>query len=213
MLLPSCAGSQSTDTSDEVSSEEITTTVETEANTEPRQTVTVENPNWGYKAYSVSVANESIVKPELDKTTGNVTLTSYNPGETEVYVHDCFDHKAIINVTVANDADCSITYKANPCTEEYIDAADFGVKPGKTQNNLPDYSGNLQAAINRAHANGGGTVYLYPGFYNIKLLRMREGVTLKMFSGFTDAREGFTERNLNFCLRQKCKRISGGSLA
>ena len=48
-------------------------------------------------------------------------------------------------------------------------------------------------AINRAHAQGGGTVYLYPGFYNIKLISMREGVTLKMYSGYTDAREGFTD--------------------
>lgn len=192
MTLPSCAETADVE---ETTAEETTVPEVTEAplNTEPRSSVTVENPDWGYDAYSVSVSDESIVLAELDKKTGNVTLTSYNPGKAEVYVHDCFDHKAVIKVSVADDADCTITYEASPCTEEYIDAADYGVLPSKSASNLPDYSAHLQKAINYAHNQGGGTVYLYPGFYYIKVLRMRENVTLKMFSGFTDAREGFTD--------------------
>ena len=190
-VLTSCTGTVETpETTVETTAPEVT---DAPLNTEPRSTVTVENPDWGYDAHSVSVSDESIVMAELDKATGNVTLTSYNPGEATVYVHDCFDHKAVIKVSVADDAECTITHEASPCTEEYIDAADYGVLPRKSASNLPDYSAHLQKAINYAYNQGGGTVYLYPGFYNIKCLRMREGVTLKMYSGFTDAREGFTD--------------------
>lgn len=195
MVLTSCQGSggQSDTISTAAESTPPAETAGTAPNAEPRSSVTVENPDWGYDAHSVSVSDGSIVSAELDKETGNVTLTSYNPGEAEVYVHDCFDHKALIKVNVADDADCTVTYEASPCTEEYIDAADFGVRPGKSSSGLPDYSAHLQKAINYAYNQGGGTVYLYPGFYYIKVLRMREGVTLKMYSGFTDASEGFTD--------------------
>lgn len=159
-------------------------------NTEPLETVTVENPDWGYKAYSVSVSDETIVSAVLDFDSGNVTLTSYNPGEAEVYVHDCFDHKAIIKVSVAEGG--AITHEASPCVEEYIDARDFGVIAGKSTTGLPDLTSQMQRAIDHAYKQGGGTVYLYPGFYNIKLISMREGVTLRMYSGYTDAREGYT---------------------
>lgn len=192
MTLTSCGGTEdNAETTEEATA--ATEVTEESLNAEPRSSVTVENPGWGYDAHSVSVSDETVVRAELDKKTGNVTLTSYNPGEATVYVHDCFDHKAIIKVSVADDADCTIAYEASPCTEEYIDAADYGVLPGKSTSNLPDYSAHLQKAINYAHNQGGGTVYLYPGFYYIKVLRMRENVTLKMYSGFTDAREGFTD--------------------
>lgn len=193
MFLTACGGGGSETTTEPSVSDEATPAPETTKtlNTEPLETVTVENPDWGYKAYSVSVSDETIVSAALDTESGNVTLTSYNPGDAEVYVHDCFDHKAIIKVTVAEDG--AITHEASPCTEEYIDAADFGVIAGKSTYGLPDLTTQMQKAIDHAYKQGGGTVYLYPGFYNIKLISMREGVTLRMYSGYTDAREGFTD--------------------
>ena len=102
--------------------EEITTAPETERviNTEPKQTTIVPNPNWGFPAHDVQVLDETVVTAELDESMGNVVVTSYNPGETEVHVLDCFGHKAIVKVSVADDAECSITYEANPCEEEFI---------------------------------------------------------------------------------------------
>ncbi|MBQ4140609.1 MAG: hypothetical protein IJD70_04645 [Clostridia bacterium] len=191
LSLAACSGNGEV-TTDPSASNEGTPAPETKPlNTEPLESVTVENPDWGYKAFSLSVSDETIVKAELDKSTGNVNLTSFNPGEAEVYVHDCFDHKAVIKVSVAEGG--KITYEASPCTEEFINAKDFGVIAGKSTAGLPDLTTQMQKAIDHAYKQGGGTVYLYPGFYNIKLISMREGVTLKMYSGFTDAREGYTK--------------------
>ena len=174
--------------------EEITTAPETEKviNTEPMQNVVVPNPNWGFPVHDIKVLDETVVTAELDMKLGNVLLTSYNPGETEVHVLDCFEHKAVVKVKVADDADRTITFEANPCEEEFINAAKYGIIPGGTPNNLPDQSSKLQMVIDKVWKQGGGTIFLYPGFYNIKVISMRDGVTLKMYSGFTDAREGYT---------------------
>ena len=194
MLLSSCKGGDGAETT--APAEEITASApETtaELNTEPMQTATVPNPDWGFPVHSLRVLDETVVKAELDMSLGNVFLTSYNPGETEVHVLDCFEHKAVIKVKVADDEARTITFEAAPCEEKFINAATYGVLPGNTPNNLPDQSSKLQMVINSTSAKGGGTIFLYPGFYNIKLLTMREGVTLKMYSGFTDASEGYTD--------------------
>jgi hypothetical protein len=172
--------------------EEITTAPETEKplNTEPKQTAVVPSPNWGFPVHAVKTLDEAVVTAELDGE--NVILTSYNPGETEVHVLDCFEHKAVIKVTVADDADCSITFEAKPCEEDFINAANYGVMPGSSPNNLPDQASKLQMVIDKVWKQGGGTVFLYPGFYKISVITMRDGVTLRMYSGFTDAREGYT---------------------
>ena len=152
----------------------------------PHDTALVDNPDWGYTAMSVGVSDQTIVSATL-MDGGNVEIVSYNPGSAEVFVYDCFSHKAIINVTVADDEERTISYVAHPCTEEYIDAADFGVTSA-----LADCSSQLQAAIDHAHSRGGGTVYLYPGIYHGKQICMKENVTLEMYSGVTDTTDGYT---------------------
>ena len=158
----------------------------------PKDTVLVANPDWGYEAMSVGSSDPNIISATL-KDKGDVEIVSYNPGTAEVYVYDCFGHKAIIEVTVADDDARKISYKANPCAEEYIDAADFGVV-SLTSNTKPvDSTKALQAAIDHAYGLGGGTVFLYPGIYDVDFLHIRDNVTLEMYSGFTDATEGFTK--------------------
>ena len=171
---------------------EVSTSPVTERvlNTEPISTATVPNPNWGFPVHEVKVLDETVVRAELDKITSNLTLTSYNSGSTEVHVLDCFGHKAIVNARVAEDG--SITFEAKPCEEEFINAAKYGILPGVSKDNLPDQSSKLQALIDRVWREGGGEIFIYPGFYNFSVIRMRDGITLKMYSGFTDAREGLT---------------------
>ncbi len=191
LLLSGCGSAGGDETT---AGEAVTTASETEKvqNTEPKQIAVVPNPDWGFPVHAIRVLDESVVTAELDNVTGNLILTSYNPGETEVYVLDCFEHRAIVKVSVADDAERSITFEANPCEEEFINAAKYGVLPGGSPNNLPDQSTKLQAVIDKVWKQGGGEIFLYPGFYNIKIISMRDGITLKMYSGFTDAREGYT---------------------
>ena len=162
-------------------------------------TVTVENPGWGFPAHSVDVADPNILSAELVKSSWNVNLTSHHVGETEIAVLDCFGHKASIKAKVSEDG--NVSYEAFPCEEEFISAAKYGITGSKSSSNLPDQSSKLQSLINSVSAKGGGEIFIYPGFYNIKVISMREGVTLRMYSGFTDAREGFTEE-----LAQKVKK-------
>lgn len=158
----------------------------------PHDKTVVANPDWGYTAMSVGTSDPTIVSATLlDK--GDVEIVSYNPGAAEVYVYDCFGHKAIIEVTAADDENCTLTCKANPCTEEYIDAANFGVTPQMPGIKPVDVTNKLQEAIDYAYKQGGGTVYLYPGIYKVDFLHIRDNVTLEMYSGYTDATEGFTD--------------------
>lgn len=196
LLAASCGEEQGTV---ETTAPEMTTVEETTALIPVESTtVTVENPGWGFPAHSLEVADPNILSAELVKSSWNVDLTSHHVGETEIAVLDCFGHKATIKAMVSEDG--SVSYEAFPCEEDFISAAKFGITGSKSSTNLPDQSSKLQSLIDSVSAKGGGTIFLYPGFYNIKLLTMREGVTLKMYSGFTDAREGFTEE-----LAQKVK--------
>jgi len=190
VMLVSCQDKKE-NTKDPQTTDEQTTQVP-EKPLVPRDTVLVANPNWGYTAMSVSTSDPTIVSATL-KDGGNVEVVSYNPGTAEVYVHDCFDHKAIIEITVADDENCTISYKANPCVEEYIDAADFGVLPNTSDKKPTDVTKQLQSAIDYAYNHGGGTVYLYPGIYKVDFLHIRDNVTLEMYSGYTDATKGFTD--------------------
>ncbi len=190
LLATSCGEEQ------ELPETTATEMIETEAETtalipvEPA-TVTVENPGWGFPAHSVEVADPNILSAELVKSSWNVTVTSHHVGETEIAVLDCFGHKATIKAKVSENG--NISYEAIPCEEEFISAAKYGIVGSKTTTGLVDQTSKLQSLIDSTARKGGGTIFLYPGFYNIKVISMREGVTLKMYSGFTDAREGFTE--------------------
>ncbi len=190
LLATSCGEEQ------ELPETTVTEVIETEAETtalipvEPA-TVTVENPNWGFPAHSIEVGDPNILTAELNKNSGNITVTSQHVGETEITVLDCFGHKATVEVKVSENG--NISYEAIPCTEEFVSALKYGVIGSKNSGNLPDQSSKLQMVIDKVAKEGGGTIFIYPGFYNIKLISMRDGVTLKMYSGFTDAREGYTD--------------------
>lgn len=192
-MAASCGEEQGTI---ETTAPEITEAVETVAETTAlipveSATVTVENPDWGFPAHEIEVGDTNILTAELNKNTGNIAVTSHHVGETEITVLDCFGHKASVKVKVAENG--NISYEAIPCTEEFVSALKYGVVGSKNSGNLPDQSSKLQMVIDKVAKEGGGEIFIYPGFYNIKLISMRNGVTLRMYSGFTDAREGFTD--------------------
>ena len=190
VLAVSCTGGSDTPETTVAETELITEAETTALIPVESSTVTVANPGWGFPAYSVEVANPDILSATLVKGSYNVTVTSHHVGETEIAVLDCFGHKATVKAAVAEDG--SITYEAFPCEEDFISAAKYGIIGSKTSTNLSDQTAKLQSLIDGTAKKGGGTIFLYPGFYKISLICMREGVTLKMYSGFTDAREGYT---------------------
>lgn len=187
-MTASCGEEQGTveTSAPETTAEETTGLIPVES-----ETVTVENPGWGFPAHSIEVADPDILSAELIKGSYNVTLTSHHVGETEIAVLDCFGHKATIKAKVSENG--NVSYEAFPCEEEFISAAKYGITGSKSTTNLPDQSSKLQSLINSVSAKGGGEIFIYPGFYNIKVISMRDGVTLRMYSGFTDAREGYTD--------------------
>ena len=189
LMLSACSGEEgsieTTGTEAPMTEAETTSLIAVEP-----ATVTVMNPGWGFPAHSIEIENPDIVSAELVKSSWNVNVTSHHVGETEIAVLDCFGHKATINVKVTEDG--NISYEAKGCEEEFIGAAQNGIVGSKTSTNLVDQTSKLQSLINKTAQNGGGTIFIYPGFYNISLICMRENVTLKMYSGFTDAREGYT---------------------
>ena len=190
LLAVSCQeGLESVDTT--AAETELITEAETALIPVESTTVTVQNPNWGFPAHSIEVEDPDIVSAELVKSSWNLTVTSQHVGETQIAVYDCFGHKASVDVKVTEDG--NITYEAHPCEEEFISAVQYGIVGSKTSTNLVDQTSKLQSLIDSTAKKGGGTIYLYPGFYKISLISMRENITLKMYSGFTDAREGFTD--------------------
>ena len=190
LLAASCGEEQGTvETTAPVIEE--TTAAETALIPVEPATVTVENPGWGFPAHSIEVADPNILTAELVKSSWNLTVTSHHVGETEISVFDCFGHKATVKAKVSENG--NISYEAIPCQEEFISAAKYGIVGSKSTTGLPDQTSQLQSLINRTAAKGGGEIFIYPGFYNIKVISMREGVTLRMYSGFTDASEGYTE--------------------
>ena len=190
LLAVSCQeGLESVDTT--AAETELITEAETALIPVESTTVTVQNPNWGFPAHSIEVENPDIISAELVKSSWNLKVTSHHVGETQIAVYDCFGHKASVDVKVTEDG--NITYEAHPCEEEFISAVQYGIVGSKTSTNLTDQTSKLQSLIDSTAKKGGGTIYLYPGFYKISLISMRENITLKMYSGFTDAREGFTD--------------------
>ena len=190
LLAVSCQeGLESVDTT--AAETELITEAETALIPVESTTVTVQNPNWGFPAHSIEVENPDIISAELVKGSWNLKVTSHHVGETQIAVYDCFGHKASVDVQVTEDG--NITYEAKPCEEEFISAVQYGIVGSKTSSGLPDQTSKLQSLIDSTAKKGGGTIYIYPGFYNISLISMRENITLKMYSGFTDAREGFTD--------------------
>lgn len=118
----------------------------------------------------------------------SVIVTGSGTGSAVITVTDYFGFTAQIKVTA--DAQTE-TLHCEPvkCTEEFLEVGlDFGAKG----NGSTDDTNAFQKALDAAKP--GETVYVYPGRYNVSLLTMREGVTLRMYTTMTDASQGLTEQ-------------------
>lgn len=179
--------------SDPVSETESDTVPETEPETKEPDYSSMEcvdrdrivNNKMGLRAMTVKNSDPMVVKVEVARY--YIMLYGYNSGTAELEITDYFGFTAKATVTV--DAESKkLSYTVEKCEEDFIEVGlDFQAQGDGTT----DDTKSFQNAVDSAKP--GDTVYVYPGRYNVSLLVMREGVTLRMYTTMTDAKAGFTD--------------------
>jgi len=139
----------------------------------------------GLRPAKIESTDPSVAEGEI--TSDYLTLNGYRTGSATLNLTDYFGFTASISVTVDKEKD-SIEYKVNECKDDFIEV---GIDFGATGNSTTDDTAAFQKAIDAAKP--GDTVYVYPGRYRVSLLVMREGVTLKLYTTMTNAKQGFSE--------------------
>lgn len=150
----------------------------------------VENKDMGLRVAEYTCSDPQMIDVEMTRT--SLIIYCYKSGSTTFDLTDFFGRKAKLTVSAKEPedgkaSDSLVSVDITPCADKIIEVADFGAKgTGKV-----DDTSAFQAALDSASP--GETVYVYPGRYNVSLLVMREGVTLKMYTEMTDAKAGYTE--------------------
>ncbi|MBE6669516.1 MAG: hypothetical protein E7601_04850 [Ruminococcaceae bacterium] len=116
-----------------------------------------------------------------------VHLYGYSEGSAVIELTDYFGHTAKITATVSENSE-SIAVDVEKCKDKFIEVGQFGA----IGNGYKDDTKAFQKAIDSASP--GDTVYVYPGRYNVSLISMREGVTLRLYSEMTNAKDGYTDK-------------------
>lgn len=181
-----------TTTTEEITTEEVTTARPNYSELQYTGKVVINNKDIGMRVATCVNSNPYIVDTEITRT--SIVLYCYMPGTATLELTDYFERTAKITVTVKESTGAEnenkkelISTEIDKCKTEIIEVADFGAKG----NGSTDDTKAFQAAIDSASP--GDTVYVYPGRYNVSLLTMREGVTLKMYTEMTDAKVGYTK--------------------
>lgn len=200
ILLSSCKNDKPQD--------DVTTPSDTTTGDEQISEVTTTKPNYseltytgkriirtsklGMRAATYETTDPYVVDVEI--TQYSVILYCYEPGKATISLADYFGRTAKIELEVkastgedGENKDDLIIATVEACTENIIEVSSFGATP---DDNLDDTEA-FQKAIDSA--NPGETVYVYPGRYDVSLLTMREGVTLKLYTEMTDAKVGYTD--------------------
>jgi len=188
---PETTSPEETTTSADTTTEEVTTARPNYAELPFTGKIVVKNDELGMRVATCENTNPYVV--DVEKTKTAIVLYCYTPGKATLSLTDFFGRTAKVEVEVKestgveneNKKDLILT-SVTPCTEKIIEVSDFGAKG----DGAADDTKAFQAAIDSAKP--GETVYVYPGRYNVSLLVMREGVTLKMYTEMTDAKAGYT---------------------
>ena len=143
---------------------------------EPHEDKVVTAEELGYQAVVASTEKYWVARASVSKKTGDVTITSLNPGTTVITVKNKYAEKLELTVTVGLDYSIeSIEFEKFEMPANYVVATDYGMSP-----TLEDNAPKLQAAIDAVAAKGGGTVYVPKGIYNSKVVVIKEGVSVRL---------------------------------
>lgn len=173
MPLVSCQGDQQAPAEESAESD----AVEDIGVLEPFEERTVTKEALGYSAAVVSNASEPLVADASVDGEGSVVVASYNPGTSVITVKNSYAEKLELRVTVGEDRSIEkIEFDAFQMPEKYVYADDYGLKSSNAGN---ANSAALQAAIDAL--DGGGTVYVPRGFYEIKkTVEVKSNVTIRL---------------------------------
>lgn len=167
----------------------------------PPVTLHVRMVEFGIRVASVKSSNPDVADAEITKNF--FTVQGYSSGTAVLEAYDYFGFKAKATVTVDTEKK-EITCEVEKSTDDFIEVGlDFHAKG----NGVDDDTKAFQDALDSAKP--GETVYVYPGRYNVSLLTMREGVTLKMYTTMTDATQGFTDQMASDFKNNKIAILSG----
>jgi len=194
------ASAPDTSTPDEVSSGSVTSEAPDYSQMKPVARCTVSIDDIGMMVSECQISNPYVANVEIYRE--SLTIIGYTPGSTAVELTDFFGHTASLTVNVSADSDI-VECTVERCKQEFIEVRSFGA----VGNGVKDDTKAFQAAIDSASP--GDTVYVYPGRYKVTLLSMREGVTLRMYTEMTDAKQGYTDKIAEDVRLQKYAILSG----
>jgi len=187
-------------TADDTTTEEVTTVAPDYSQMQCIARGTVSVDDIGMSVAECKISNPYIVNVEIYRE--SLTILGYTPGTTTVELTDFFGHTASLTATVNADSE-EVVITTEKCKDEFIEVRQFGA----VGNGVKDDTKAFQAALDSASP--GETVYVYPGRYKVTLLSMREGVTLKMYTEMTDAKQGYTDKIAKDVNEQKYAILSG----
>ncbi|MBQ3065375.1 MAG: right-handed parallel beta-helix repeat-containing protein [Clostridia bacterium] len=142
---------------------------------EPHEERVITAEELGYQAVAATTEKYWVARASVAQS-GDVTITSLNPGTTVITVKNNYAEAVEMTVTVALDYSIeSIRYEKFEMPGSYVYADDFGMSPS-----LVDNAPQLQAAIDAVAEKGGGTVYVPKGIYATGIVVIKDNVTIRL---------------------------------
>ena len=143
---------------------------------EPHEEKIVTADELGYQAYLAKTEKYWVADATVSKKTGDITVTSYNPGTTVITVKNAYAEVIELTVTVGLDYSIeSIEFEKFERPANSVIATDYGMSSSESDN-----APKLQAAIDAVAAKGEGTVYVPRGTYVCSTVVLKEGVTIRL---------------------------------
>lgn len=145
------------------------------------------NKELGMMVASCTNSDPYVVDVEITRTA--ILLSGYTPGTSELVITDYFGRTAKVTATVT-EGKRSIDLDIQPCNDSFIEVSQYGAK-----GNGSDDTKAFQKAIDEAKP--GDVIHVYPGLYKLSTIQIKSGVTLKLYTEMTDAKQGLTEEMAN----------------
>ena len=138
----------------------------------------------------LSEENKAIATVSNNAIKQQITFKAVKEGSYTATFYNAFNHAARVKVTVGADLSIQAAVLTKP-TQIEVNRYRYNGTVRRTDTEM------IQAAIDAAHTkyNSTGTaqtVFVCPGGYSVEYLQMKSGVTLKLYTEVTNAKDGYT---------------------